>query len=605
MYRIPVIWIAAFVCASFAAACNGTGESPGPSAAAEVELLISDPDTPPEEILALIDFVSYRITCPNSGLTPFDDSIDLNGNLEVNENANPPVWQLITQLPLSTCTISLWVFYEDEVVCLGSEVIPILEDSDPAAPSKVAVELECNLSTNTPSGPLDIDADFEFIDGNFCPKLNWLGAVPVDVPPTLPADTNVTVSAFDPDETCGLNCDPQTCDFTQNPPVCGPGPDPGFSVEFFAPAGRGSFIPSGASGTPINTATTYTCDPSYPGPTEVCVRATDGDADCDKVRCVVVNCPDLCANVDCGDDGDDCTSERCDPLTGQCVFGTAPDGIACAECSGTCVSGACTGPAWTGDVVGPSMNFIGTVQTVNETIVNPYSGGTLTLDGTFNVNTSSYQGTAGTDTLVGTNFGDLLFVQEPLGNQTICGVEVIVTQNSFDAMILADEFVILNDMFLQGGRANDVLWANVGNDNVNGNEGDDIIDGGPGDDTLLGGSGNDTMTLWPGSGFDTIDGQSGIDTVQFNAGASQIQVIESVSPVYTLDLLYLGQPVAQTRNVETLELNDALINLAACINPSADICGLCGNGTLNGGEECDDGNNDNGDGCAADCTSEF
>lgn len=33
-------------------------------------------------------------------------------------------------------------------------------------------------------------------------------------------------------------------------------------------------------------------------------------------------------------------------------------------------------------------------------------------------------------------------------------------------------------------------------------------------------------------------------------------------------------------------------------------CGFCGDGILSAGEECDDGNNVDGDGCSADCTSE-
>jgi len=289
MYRKPVIWMAALSCLVCATGCNEEGLTVSQT---EVELLISDPDTPPEEILPLIDFVSYRITCPNSGLTPFDDSLDLNGNFEVDATANPPVWQVIMELPLSTCTIALWVFEDDEVICQGSDVIPILDDSAPGAPSKVNIELICNLSAEVPSGDLDIDAGFDFINGNYCPKLVWLGAVPIDVPPAGIATTTLTTSSFDPDDGCGLNCDPQTCDFTQNPPVCSAAPDPGFSSTFIAPAGNGRFDVPVWTGNPVDTSTVYTCDPTFPGPTEICVVASDGDDDCDRIRCITITCPD-------------------------------------------------------------------------------------------------------------------------------------------------------------------------------------------------------------------------------------------------------------------------------------------------------------------------
>lgn len=608
MYRKPVIRMFVLACLSFALACNGTSEQ-SDTARTEVDLLISDPSTPPEEILELIDFVSYRITCPGSNLTPYDDSLDLNGTFAVNANANPPVWQVVMDLPLSTCTIALWVFYEDEMICSGSDTIPILDSSNGDGPSKVNVELVCNLSARLPSGNVDIDGSFEFINGNYCPQLVWFGALPVVVESTVPAVTRIETSSFDPDLGCGLNCDPQTCDFTQNPPVCSGAPDPGFSSTFFAPAGYGSFSDPVATGTPLEADTTYTCDPLYPGPTELCVIASDGDNDCDQLRCITIDCPDLCAGVVCPDDGDDCTKESCNPLDGECVMDVAPNGIACANCTGTCDDdGACVGPEWgLGAVSGTSMSFVGTRQRVNQTLVNPYSGASITLNSQFNVNASSYKGTDGVDTLRGTNFGDFLVAQEPRGEQRICGVEQVITQQSFDAMILADEFVTLGNMIIEGGNAGDIIWANVGDDTVRGNNGPDLLDGGPGDDTIEGGAGPDRITIWPGSGFDRIDGGTGTgDVVEVDAIESQITITPSTDDaLYEFDILYLGTPLAKIREVESLELNGTSIDLSVCTGAESDLCNLCGNDTLSGGEECDDGNNLDGDGCAADCTAEF
>ena len=319
--------------------------------------------------------------------------------------------------------------------------------------------------------------------------------------------TMVQVSSFDPDDGCGQNCNPQTCDFNQNPPVCSPAPDPGFTASLFAPSGRGWFTTSVSTGNPNEFETEYACDSLYPGPVEICALVSDGDNDCNQVRCTTVVCPDLCEHVVCPDDGDECTREWCNPFDGQCQTQIAPDGIACADCSATCVSGTCSGPDWVGAQNGAGGNiisFVGTRQVVNDTLLNPYSGESLQLSGSFNVNTSSYEGLTAYDVIVGSNAGDLLVLQEPIGSQRVCGVEAINTLNSFDAVIMADASIVYGDLVIRGGRANDVLWSNSGNDTIEGEAGNDLLDGGPGNDAINGGLGDDTITLWPGSGSDSI-----------------------------------------------------------------------------------------------------
>ena len=519
------------------------------------------------------------------------------------------MWQLATNLPLSSCTIALWVFYEDEVVCQGGETLPIVDD--PLALNKVNIVLECNLSVNGPSADLEVDGSFQFLHGNYCPKVNWLGALPPVVAAAVPPVTVIEASGFDVDSTCGLNCDPQTCDFNQNPPLCTAAPDPGFSAKFIAPAGYGSFGAPMATGTPmtggtpIDAQTTYTCDPLVPGPTEICVVMSDGDDDCDRMRCTTIVCPDLCGGVVC-DDGNECTAEYCNPLDGQCVSNDAPDGLACADCGATCVGGSCSGPDWVGAVSGTSMAFQGTVQSVSTTLTNPYSGQVLPIGGFFNVNTTSYEGLSSNDTLLGTSLGDFLLVEDPIGTQRICGVENVITANNFDSMILAHEFIVLSDMSVEGGNFSDVIWANAGNDTLLGGNDFDFLDGGPGDDIVDGGSGDDTITLWPGCGFDSISGGTGAaDVVRIFGTQSQVLITPAANPAYELDIFFLGVPMAQVRTSERIVLNDASINLTLCTGAVDDVCNLCGNDALNGGEECDDGNNLDGDGCGADCTAEY
>jgi cysteine-rich repeat protein len=613
----PFIRMAVLSCIALSAACGGDTSQGDVSGSTEVNLVISDPATAPEQLLLLIDFVSYRITCPDSGLTPsYDDSIDASGNLEVDPDADAdaPVWELFTDLPLSECTISLWVFYEDEVICSGSRVLEIYEDGNLLTPNKADVVLECNLSVNPPSGDADIDGSFDFVHGNWCPQVFWLGSYPSPDPLVL----NIQTRSKDVDNGCGQNCDPQTCDFTTNPPTCSHATDLHMITSMLsAPAGNGTF------GDSLALDTTYACDPLLPGPTEICDLVTDGDNDCDRMRCMTIVCPDLCEGG-CASDDNECTRDYCDPLTGLCSYDEAPDGIACSNCGSTCLGGACQDdPAvpFTADFVADdSTVFIASdvMSSYSATFVNPYSGASMSVMGDFRVNNSTYMGIGTTDldmsgditdVLSGITTGgtqsEILLIQDLDHPQTVCGIETITALNGFDVMFLADDYITLQGMVIEGGNDMDRVWANAGNDTVRGNNGPDLLDGGRGDDIIDGGLGNDTITLWPGSGFDSISGGLGtVDRVEIDAIQSQILITPNLGG-YEFDIFYLGMPMAQIMEVELLVMNDASIDLATCTGPDGDVCNLCGDDALNGGEGCDDGNNVDGDGCAADCTSEY
>lgn len=290
---MPFIRLVLLTCAAFLLAC-GTGEPDGSKGVGPddetventlINLLIADPNSDPDELAFNVDVVSYRIVCPATGEVAFDDSVDFTGNFEIVDGSDPPIFQLLTDLPAAFCTISMWVFNDDEIVCSGSEPIPITEDGDPNTINEFNLVLLCSLSVNPPTGDLDISGDFTEVVGNTCPRLIWMNAVPsVFGPGDLPIAL-VEVSSFDPNGTCGSNCDPQSCDFSVIPPVCTPGPDPGHFTTFSTTSGEGTF------GDPLATSTTYTCDPAFPGPTEICVTASDGDIECDQIRCTTIECP--------------------------------------------------------------------------------------------------------------------------------------------------------------------------------------------------------------------------------------------------------------------------------------------------------------------------
>ena len=75
--------------------------------------------------------------------------------------------------------------------------------------------------------------------------------------------------------------------------------------------------------------------------------------------------------------------------------------------------------------------------------------------------------------------------------------------------------------------------------------------------------------------------------------------------ILAIGLLLLGTRIAQMVQVELVVMDDASIDLTTCTGGDGDVCNVCGNDALNGGEGCDDGNNIDGDGCSATCVMEF
>ncbi|NND27573.1 MAG: hypothetical protein HKN97_03125, partial [Myxococcales bacterium] len=62
-----------------------------------------------------------------------------------------------------------------------------------------------------------------------------------------------------------------------------------------------------------------------------------GEGACSGGQCVEV---DLCEGVDC-DDSNECTADACDPADGSCANTNVDNGTPCADATGMCVDGAC------------------------------------------------------------------------------------------------------------------------------------------------------------------------------------------------------------------------------------------------------------------------
>ena len=237
-----------FVSATFAIALAGffTGcasETTGPSesGSVSVNLLVGDTD---------VTAVNFEVTCDDSTVCP------LSGQFNVVDERTPPVWATIMDLPVGdpddpiVYTINLSALDDQgEVLCTGSESFTV----DPIITVKVNVVLTCGGDGEELLGNVDIDATFEIVEGNNCPRLHFLNAVPNNIPEGGASAVTVLVSDADGD--------PLTTALTAT---------------------------SGSFEDPAAQSTTYTCGSS--GTQTISVSVTDGDAACDKTKSFDVEC---------------------------------------------------------------------------------------------------------------------------------------------------------------------------------------------------------------------------------------------------------------------------------------------------------------------------
>ena len=155
---------------------------------------------------------------------------------------------------------------------------------------------------------------------------------------------------------------------------------------------------------------------------------------------------------------------------------------------------------------------------------------TVTLDGVVvEIEQNNIRGTAGNDTLYGTNLSDI--IEGLAGNDTIYGEggndRIYTWYNRSDAGLVTVKYGN-NTAYGQGG--NDIIEGDNGTDKLYGGEDNDILNGWGGNDTLDGGNGDDILyatagidravkKIWGGTGSDTfiLDAKEEIKTtLNFN-----------------------------------------------------------------------------------------
>ena len=187
------------------------------------------------------------------------------------------------------------------------------------------------------------------------------------------------------------------------------------------------------------------------------------------------------------------------------------------------------------------MIFQGIMGFYNETLVNPYTGTTISVSGNLNINNGIYDGLGGTDTLSMTSFGDVLTLVDANGVIMVKNVEMINAGLDGDVVNMSHATVTYGNLTIRGSDGDDILWSNLGNDLILGGSGNDNIIGGGGNDTLFGGLDDDNLSGWEGT--DSLFGGAGNDTFQYHADSLW-------SGGYTLASLGSSIPFAATVNLD-------------------------------------------------------
>jgi cysteine-rich repeat protein len=153
---------------------------------------------------------------------------------------------------------------------------------------------------------------------------------------------------------------------------------------------------------------------------------------------------------------------------------------------------------------------------------------------------------------------------------------------------------------LNGGSENDTMYGGTGNDRLFGEGGGDFLDGGDGDDFLNGGSDNDTLR--GGLGRDAVFGEGGDDTILVQAGDVPAGAEETLSGDDGFDTAALDFDPGPVTLPDFDVIDPGTHGTYHFRSIERIIIDRCGNGVVGPGEQCDDGNRGNGDGCDSNCT---
>ena len=163
----------------------------------------------------------------------------------------------------------------------------------------------------------------------------------------------------------------------------------------------------------------------------------------------------------------------------------------------------------------------GDLTYVSETLINPYTGHELIIDGNYYVNNSIIVGDEDEgDFVFGSVFDQYWYIENNSGDVMFVNILQFYSAPGNDIIILSSEDTVVGDLTIQVSEGDDIVWANAGDDIIGGQSGNDFLHGGPGNDDISGDEGDDLLI--GASGDDTIDGGSGDDEIDGGEGSDII-----------------------------------------------------------------------------------
>jgi Ca2+-binding RTX toxin-like protein len=171
---------------------------------------------------------------------------------------------------------------------------------------------------------------------------------------------------------------------------------------------------------------------------------------------------------------------------------------------------------------------------------NIYSGDKINVIGKQR-SFDAFDGGDGYDRLNLTDQNDVIFLDDAMVSNVgdiakLNSIEEIDAGAGDDVVDLTSLTFSYDDVVLNGGDGNDVLWGNDGDDNLNGDAGDDNLQGGKGDDIINGGIGNDIIKGYDGD--DKIIGGAGFDIMMGGSGNDQFiftNKLDSIGSILNLN----------------------------------------------------------------------
>lgn len=200
-------------------------------------------------------------------------------------------------------------------------------------------------------------------------------------------------------------------------------------------------------------------------------------------------------------------------------------------------------------------NFNGTLTNINETIVNPFTGESLLINGPFYINDTLLDGGPTSGNILVASGNSQYISIERNGMLMFQNFDTVLLGGGDDILNLASLTYVLGDMEINTGSGNNIVWANAGNDIITALDGNDILNGGAGNDVINAGAGDDTLT--GAQGDDTIDGGDGFDSAHY-VGDFEDYSMTNVGGVYTVVDLVGTDGTDTLTNVEQLVFADGV-----------------------------------------------